>query len=239
MKRFTLIELLVVIVIIAILISMLMPSLARAKKKAKMVTHMGNMKQMTLGMLSYAKDNKYTMPQFEQTGTINSSFNRETNNFMLNAGGYVRYDWRDTLTKYGIMSSTENVIVNLPAFNDDGNTSSSQLPMSWIYQVGNNYASYDEVVSPNKFNLASGSNVILSDLLRQSSGGDYYGTFGKGGTRYTYESNGWSSRGFYYGFKPEGGYATYYDGSVSWTDKGDMDYWTRSNGWHHWYVPNQ
>ena len=57
-NKFTLIELLVVIVIIAILISLLMPSLSRAKQKAKMVGCLSNQRMMNQLLMLYAKNNK-------------------------------------------------------------------------------------------------------------------------------------------------------------------------------------
>ncbi len=59
---FTLIELLVVVAIIGILASLLLPALSRAKESGRMAYCKGNMRQLALGALMYADDNREYLP---------------------------------------------------------------------------------------------------------------------------------------------------------------------------------
>src|SRR5512140_91937 len=60
---FTLVELLVVIGIIALLISILLPSLARARQSAMLLSCQSNFKQVYNAVMFYANDNRGYMPR--------------------------------------------------------------------------------------------------------------------------------------------------------------------------------
>ena len=57
MKKFTLMELLIVVAIIGILLSLLLPSLSKARLKAKRVLCLNNLKQLNIAQTSYSTSN--------------------------------------------------------------------------------------------------------------------------------------------------------------------------------------
>lgn len=78
-RGFTLVELLVVIAIIAVLIALLLPALSKARQHANQVACMSNMRQIGMGLISYANDNQqwlvaalnsYDLPRPNNTTTI-------------------------------------------------------------------------------------------------------------------------------------------------------------------------
>ncbi|MBN2128944.1 MAG: type II secretion system protein [Sedimentisphaerales bacterium] len=75
-KGFTLIELLVVIAVIAMLMGILMPALQKARQQARMIACGSNMRQLILGLVTYAENNDSLLPPHPSTITARSNYHR-------------------------------------------------------------------------------------------------------------------------------------------------------------------
>ena len=73
-KAFTLIELLVVVSIIALLIAILLPSLSKAREQAKIVACGSNLRQVGLGVTSYALENHDKLPPVYRSGSAFTTY---------------------------------------------------------------------------------------------------------------------------------------------------------------------
>ncbi|MBI1338382.1 MAG: prepilin-type N-terminal cleavage/methylation domain-containing protein [Phycisphaera sp.] len=95
-SAFTLVELLVVVTIATLLIAILLPALSRARYKARNVVCVMNLKQVAVGVTSYASDNAAHYPYCpsEETGYMVAP-----TVIALNSGAS-SFDWRQGLKPY-------------------------------------------------------------------------------------------------------------------------------------------
>ena len=85
---FTLVELLVVIAIVALLAALILPGLSRAREYAYFATCKSQQRQIGIGLLIYAADNRGSL----ELGTIGDS-SGNTGNSMRRIGGFLNYTW--------------------------------------------------------------------------------------------------------------------------------------------------
>ncbi|MCD4824949.1 MAG: type II secretion system GspH family protein [Phycisphaerae bacterium] len=198
-RGFTLIELLVVIAIISLLVSILLPSLNRAREVAKRVVCGSNLKQIGLGMATYAHDHNNKYP-YMRTGHWP---------FGYFCNEYINIYYRYTP---GFMGLYSNYVSNADLFFCPSNTRFSR-EKHWLYDDDRKkscagycyWANYiiddltDEVVATGL--LSPVSTVVVSDIMTTS--------------------HSWSSH--VKGDSFDGGNVLFNGGHVEWKDKNQTE----------------
>lgn len=132
-KKFTLIELLVVIAIIAILAAMLLPALAAARAAGQKASCINNLKQIGIGMSSYANDFESYLPAgFFETG---SNLGLSYDDF-LGAGGYdgrKKIPWAQLIKNRLRTSDNEQKYLSRLYICDAGMQSIGKTPFTGVY----------------------------------------------------------------------------------------------------------
>lgn len=98
-RAFTLIELLVVVAIIAILAAVLFPVFAKAREKARQISCLSNIKQLSLGFIQYMSDNDSILPGATADVTGQNKF-----------GGWMFLITEGTATNPGLFDPTRGSI---------------------------------------------------------------------------------------------------------------------------------
>jgi len=204
-KLFTLIELLVVISIIAILASLLLPALSKAREKTKEVSCANKLRQIGLGIFSYAADNAGYIPPLRYS--VNWP-DREYWLDFLYLGGHVNTNPGKVPQNIFICPSSQN----------------TQILRFVYFNYGPNYSIFlDRASSPNgKLTRLDGvrkpsSCSMTADVLADSNGTFFSSTYIN-----------------YVSFRHSLGLnILYVDGHVKW--KKSNDYFSNASDQYFWY----
>jgi|GEM_PF-1965022 len=172
---FTLIEMLVVIAIIALLSSMIIPAINGAMSKAKKTAAMSNLRQLGVGIVTFAADNKGRFPNggFQPVNWHNDLYPYVGNNrniFRDPAGNHDYTTWT-TFEEDGEFLPFDfayNAHINPPSGNNlTGNFPRNQGPRSLSDVISHPVPMMHTVVSQNNF-IHSNFNLPKDSGIRQA-----------------------------------------------------------------------
>jgi len=115
-RAFTLIELLVVISIIALLVGILLPALGAARKSARNAVCLSNIRQITVGLLSYAQENKSHLPAALSTPVADLSNRRA--HWQVSAWSFITSDPPDAAALTSPYEYLQGTVFECPSAED-------------------------------------------------------------------------------------------------------------------------